>query len=72
VPGATCDRVDGVDQPLEAICISAWQAQPAQPAIRREGFVSPVGARTTAHSHSGHVSTYMICMVAYRQLGDAN
>jgi hypothetical protein len=66
----TAARWEG--QPLDAICIGAWQAQPAQPAIRREGLVSPVGARTTAQSHSGQVSTYMICILAYRQLGLEN
>jgi hypothetical protein len=59
-------------QPLDATCIDVWQAQPAQPAIRREGLVSPVGARTTAQSQSGQVSTYMICMLAYRHLRNAN
>jgi hypothetical protein len=62
----------GTVQPLDATCMGAWHTQPAQPAIRREGFVSPVGARTTAQSQSGHVSTYMICMLAYRHLRDAN
>jgi hypothetical protein len=42
------------------------------PAINRDGLVSPVGARTMTQSQSGHVSTYMICMVVYRQLGASN
>jgi hypothetical protein len=46
-----------------------WQLQPVHPAISRDGFVSPLGARTTTHSQSGHVSTYMICMVVYRHGG---
>jgi hypothetical protein len=57
---------------LDATCIGAWHAQPAQSAILREGLVSPVGARTTAQSHSGQVSTYMICMLDYRHLRYAN
>jgi hypothetical protein len=44
-----------------------WQLHPLQSAINREGLVSPVAARTSAQSQSGHVSTYMICTVSYRR-----
>jgi len=49
-----------------------WHEHPAQPAIKRDGLVSPVSARTIAQSQSGQVSTYMMCMVGYRQFGAAS
>ncbi|MDQ1541282.1 MAG: hypothetical protein QOH29_2008 [Actinomycetota bacterium] len=49
------------------MCHGVWHVHPLQSAIKREGFVSPVAARTSAQSQSGHVSTYMICTFSYRR-----